>query len=223
MKNELRLLKDENYRLSQNLSEQDDGMIKRILNYLRTAKLCSYQSEIVHKDLIGMSLSAAARGETLEQALGISEKEFCREIAASGQKTGFLESFFLVTGQMARLFLLTFILLAWGAYGSLNLTMTPESLVAMMLLFLACTFVNLFISPRFSLEHGVRKFMLNSGILLLAYAPAFILVLNSKTKNPDLLLTIPIIPLALFLLLVWGISEFFYRREIQKTAELLSE
>lgn len=222
MKNKLKILRDENHRLSQNLNEQDSEMIKRILNYLRTAKLCSYQTEIIRKDLIGMSLSAAGRGETLEHVLGLSEKEFCREIATSGQKTGFLESFFLVTGQMARLFLLTFILLAWGAYGSFNLTMTPESLAAMMLLFLACTLANLFISPRISLERGARKLMVNSGILLLAYAPAFILALKSRAKNPDLLLTIPIIPLALFLLLVWGISEFFYRKEVQKTAELLS-
>lgn len=46
MKNKLKILRDENHRLSQNLNEQDGEMIKRILNYLRTAKLCSYDASI---------------------------------------------------------------------------------------------------------------------------------------------------------------------------------
>lgn len=222
MKNKLKLLKNENYKYSQNLREEDEAVIKRILNYLRTAKLCSYQTEIVRKDLIGMSLSAAKRGETLEKALGISEKEFCHEIAVSGHKTSIWEKLFLVTGQMALLTLGTFLLLAWGAYGSFEVTMRPEIIAILMLLFLACTLANQFILPRFSLERGVRRFLLNTGVLIVTYAPAFIFALYGRTNHSGILLTIPILPFSFCLLLLWGISEFFYRREIEKTAELLS-
>lgn len=146
MKHKLKLLKHENYKYSQNLLEEDEAVIKRILNYLRTARLCSYQTEIVRKDLIGI----------------------------------------------------------------------------LMLLFLACTLANQFILPRFSLERGVRRFLLNTGVLIVTYAPAFIFALYGRTNHSGILLTIPILPFSFCLLLLWGISEFFYRREIEKTAALLS-
>ena len=219
--NQLKKLTDENDALSLKLCYEDSACIRRICNYLRISRLCGYQTEVIRKDLIGMSLESSVRGESLKESLGISEKEFCRQMVESGRRTGILETFLLGFKEIISVnlgvcgFFLFFSVLAERDSFTLNLSL--RFLIMIETAFLLSFLFNNLILPRFSLEGIVKKILLNLIYLALALC-AFTLILLSGTGGykggPSV--TISLIPACAVLAAFWLIVRYCYIREIQK-------
>lgn len=63
-----------------NLNERDRKLLRKISKYILTFSLNEYETEELRKELIGISMQAELRGESLEAAIGTDYEEFCNEM-----------------------------------------------------------------------------------------------------------------------------------------------
>ena len=63
-----------------NLNERDRKLLRKISKYILTFSLNEYETEELRKELIGISMQAELRGESLEAAIGMDYEEFCNEM-----------------------------------------------------------------------------------------------------------------------------------------------
>lgn len=71
------------------VNKQIQKQIRKMKKYIRTFPLKSEEIILIHKDIDGMAEEAKGRGESLENVLGKSPREFCDELiyAVGGMKT----------------------------------------------------------------------------------------------------------------------------------------
>lgn len=172
MKSELSLLKKENKLREQYLPQEDQDMIKRMLNYMKTTKMCIFEKEVIHKELIGMALEAGQRGESLIDVLGNDEKTFCDEMVADTKKAPIKE--YLLIG--FRQWILYYGVIV-GVTVLLNISSMHMKFDASLLVFaplwaLVCTMGGMFIETKYTYEKGIKKYiptcvMITSLLLIL--------------------------------------------------------
>lgn len=94
-KNELDILTKENKLRADDLSDENKIILKKIMKCLSVSKLSSFDIQIFQKDCIGMALEAEQRGKTLNDVIGNDMNAFCIELASSGRKRTWKESFII--------------------------------------------------------------------------------------------------------------------------------
>lgn len=88
MKKEIRSeLTVENDLMQMELELEDQKTLHRIHQYIAACDITAAEVEGIRKDLIGMANEARSRGESLKNAIGENQKEFCSSIvyAATGK------------------------------------------------------------------------------------------------------------------------------------------
>ena len=167
MKNELDLLRKENKLRKHHLLEKDQEMIRRMMNYMSSSKISSFDLEVTHKKLIGMALGAMERKESLKDVLNKDEKAFCDEIIKNNKKPSKSEitlkatSIFLLNyGMMLLIYILFIDRVGAIDFGSFMLYAAPLWSIALVLL-------KLFIRNRYTYEKGFKRYI-PGGICIVA-------------------------------------------------------
>lgn len=101
--NRLKKLRQENNAFDKKLSQENNGIIRDMVCYLRSSDLCDYDLEIMRRELTGMALEAQLRGDDFHRVIGRDYKTFCTELMANGrQKTTYAKvvemAYILITG-----------------------------------------------------------------------------------------------------------------------------
>lgn len=91
MKNDYTLLQKENKLRAGCLNTQNQEALIRMVPYLEGRGLNPYDSAVMQKELISMALAAEVRQQTLEEALGMPEQEFCDGLAGEGRRMTFAD------------------------------------------------------------------------------------------------------------------------------------
>ncbi len=163
MKPKTRQLLQENNRLEQDLSPENDRILTDIVVYLRAAPISEYQQELVRRDVTHMMLDGQRRGEDMRQVIGADYKAFCDQVLAeiprqslrdrALQASGNLCLYLSILGGIWLVFQLLSNLLARS---DLRLPITVGDIVASAAILATATLVVFWIC-RFSLEENDRR------------------------------------------------------------------
>lgn len=84
--NALERLRRENNGAARRLKTGSEQTLREMTEYVRARGVGMYDAEVFRKDMIGLMLEAAARGEKPDEALGVEQRGFCDSVVASGQR-----------------------------------------------------------------------------------------------------------------------------------------
>ncbi len=104
--NPLDELRKENDRVQKSLPDGDRKTMQRISRYVAGWKVNAYDAECIRRDLIGMAQEAAARGETLTDAIGTDERMFCTSVVDSARPRSWAERLLFMGNQVLAMLLL---------------------------------------------------------------------------------------------------------------------
>ncbi|MEA4962497.1 hypothetical protein [Lutispora sp.] len=155
--NEVTLLKKENKKQSSKLGENDEKTINNIMKSINIFKVNSYDAQVIHRDLIGMAQDAELRDSDLEEAIGRDIKEFTEEIVKNSIGPSRIEIVLSFLIKACGYFLILFIALSYGAYGSLSWKADPIIMVYYIAVVLVSFIVEGLITPLFNLEKGIKR------------------------------------------------------------------
>lgn len=88
MKNDYTLLLKENKLRAACLKEENQTALRRMFQYLEGKGLNAYDNAVIQKEVISMALAAEVKHQPLKDMLGMSEQEFCDNLAREGRKMG---------------------------------------------------------------------------------------------------------------------------------------
>lgn len=159
LKSEVTLLKNENKKQIESLSEDARSSIDGIVKSMSIFKINSYDGQVIFRDLIGMMQELELRGTDLEHAVDRDLKSFVDEITENGAGPDKIE---LLLGFLIRLsgtLFLSFALLSAVAYTSL--TWKANSII--LLLYFGMAVISFItdglITPLFSTLRGLKKYI----------------------------------------------------------------
>lgn len=105
--NNYQRLAQENVDNYQKISTGNRNTLLKMMNYLSSFSISKFDLEILRKDLIGMCQGADSASMSLNDYIGVPEKEFCDDLAKECQQPTILEAITLTARTiMASLFLL---------------------------------------------------------------------------------------------------------------------
>ena len=91
LRNDYARLKQDNVDESVKLQYENRRIIERITDYISSKKVSLFELEIIKKDLIGIAAEAEAEEISMEEKLGVSEKEFADNLSLETEGKSFLE------------------------------------------------------------------------------------------------------------------------------------
>lgn len=89
--NDFEKLKQDNIDESVLLKPEDYGTLDRMMTYLASHNVALFELEVMKKDLIGFAKEAEVAGITMEESLGMPEKEFCDSLLDGAMKKNFFD------------------------------------------------------------------------------------------------------------------------------------
>lgn len=99
--NNYQKLRQENIDNSLELSDANYAMLDRIIQYISAHNISLFELEVVKKDLIGLAAQAEKNQGSLEDMLGVPEREFCNTLMEGAMKKNHFEHFLLSLKDMA--------------------------------------------------------------------------------------------------------------------------
>lgn len=212
--NELKQLKKYNNKSSQDLESEDRELIKQIIKYLSVARISSFESEILRKELIGMSLEARMRNEDLKSAIGTDKKSFCEDIINNTIHTSWKERILVY---MKKITLVTFLIVAIACLLTDFNPIIRINIGFILIIFLYygyCSFSEFYLEPKFVLEDGLKYFI--PQLVNAIYIILLTISLNytgTQSSTPIYLNSFYVMTV---LLILWGTCEVCYRSYIHK-------
>lgn len=91
MRNDFTLLQKENKLWAECLNTQNQEALIRMVPDLEGRGLNPYDCAVMQKELIGVALGAEVQQQSLEEALGMPEQEFCDGLAGEGRRMVFAD------------------------------------------------------------------------------------------------------------------------------------
>lgn len=76
------------------LTGENLGMLQRMSQYLKANNIALFELEILKKDLIGMAQEAETLGISMEEKMGVPEKDFCDSLLEGTMKKRWYEPYF---------------------------------------------------------------------------------------------------------------------------------
>lgn len=92
--NNYQKLRQENIDNSLELSDANYAMLDRMIQYISAHNISLFELEVVKKDLIGLAAQAEKNQGSLEDMLGVPEREFCNTLMEGAMKKNHLNTFF---------------------------------------------------------------------------------------------------------------------------------
>ena len=125
--NNYQRLAQENVDNYQKISNKNRNSLLKMMTYLSSFSISKFDLEILRKDLIGMCQEADSASMSLDDYIGIPEKEFCDSLAQECQQSTILESITLtartITASLLLLYTIEFMVVGfsnnWGISPSL--------------------------------------------------------------------------------------------------------
>lgn len=86
--NDYQKIKQENADAIAEISCDNKGTVLKMFRYISAFQVSLFELEVIKKDIIGIALEADAEKKTLEEKLGVSEKEFCDSLFSEEKSSG---------------------------------------------------------------------------------------------------------------------------------------
>ena len=116
--NNFQRLTQENVDNYHKISSRNRNSLLKMMTYLSSFSVSKFDLEILKKDLIGMCQEADAEGKTIEEYMGVPEKDFCDDLAKECHQSTIFESFTLIirtiTGTLFLCYAVEFLLLGFS-------------------------------------------------------------------------------------------------------------
>lgn len=157
--NEVMLLEKENEKQFSSLLEEDQIIIKKIMKRINIYRVNSYDSQVIKRDLIGMSQELNLRKSSLKNMLGDDIKYFAEEIINSSSGISKPELVIKFFSKLSGYFFLWYLFAAYGQYGSLKWQANPIIHLFYFGVVLIIFLMEGFINPLFDMEKGFMKFL----------------------------------------------------------------
>lgn len=94
--NNYQRLTQENVDNYHKISTRNRNSLQKMMTYLSSFSVSKFDLEILKKDLIGMCQEADSEGKTIEEYMGVPEKDFCDDLARECHQSTIFESFTLI-------------------------------------------------------------------------------------------------------------------------------
>ena len=166
-KTPLYLLKKSNLDQLDQLSIEDQTLIKNILQRMSLFKINSIEAQIIHRDLLGMAIEHKRRGSSLTAELGADASRFADEVYKSAGHTNWLELLLSLLLRISGYFFIWFLMSSLLLYGGFTWSGSTLIYPLYMVLILISFAIDLFITPHFIMQKSTLRYM-PQGIALVA-------------------------------------------------------
>lgn len=158
-KSEVTLLKNENAKELVKLGDDSTYVINNIMKSMSIFKVNSYDAQVIRRDLIGMAQELELRGSNLEISIGDDIEQFTAEIMNNSIGPSKIEILLGFLIKASNIFFLTFILLSFGAYSSLNWDANPIIFIFYIGVTIITFITDVIITPLYSVKKGIKKYI----------------------------------------------------------------
>ena len=174
-KNEITLLKQENEKQSLKLKDEDDEVIKDIMGSMSIFKVNSYDSQVIRRDLIGMTQELNLRNSNLNESIDNNPKKFANDIIMNSNGPSKMEIFLKFISMLSGYFIAWSIMFAFGSYQGLSWNVNPKYYIfyigAVFIIFITETII----ATLFSTQKPLKKLIPFFIIIILSFILLFVL------------------------------------------------
>lgn len=224
MLNDYTMLQKENRLRMKCLNAENKNILNRIVLYMESTRLNPYDNAVLQKELISMALEAEERNQLFTDLLGMSEKEFCDDLAITGRKTTFMDRVAFYLPSLLRIFLVLYLikgalLILGGNLFTATRTISIQYFVVILFWLLGFLYFGNHVWSAKSTYFMEYKRYLFKGISFGVLVGTYLLLVFILMQIPVKSYHIPWILFFLCWLAFWQLSEWYQKKYASRLAK----